>query len=77
MQNICTYPKELAFMQPEHFSYLNNDGREEQDISVYGKGRDIYLGNRRTHRKASLKIAYKNPTDCSLNFIIHRHSLTL
>ena len=61
-------------MQPEHFSYLNNDGREEQYMSVYGKGLDIYLGNRRTYRKAILKITYKDPTDCSFNFIIHRHS---
>jgi len=43
-------------MQPERFFYLNNDGKEEQHVSAYGKGLDIYLGNRRRFRKASLKI---------------------
>jgi hypothetical protein len=70
IQKLCTFTKELGFLQPECFCYLNNDGREEQHMSVYGKGLDIYLGNRKT----SLKITYKDPTDCSLNFIIHRHS---
>jgi hypothetical protein len=74
IQKLCTCPKELGFMQPEHFCYLNNDGREEQHTSVYGKGPNIYLRNRRTYRKTSLKITYKNTTDCSLNFITHRHS---
>ena len=74
MQKFRTCPMELGFMQPECFCYLNNDGREEQHMSVYGEGLVIYLGNRRTYRKASLKITYKDPTDCGLNFIIHRYS---
>jgi hypothetical protein len=56
VQKLCTCPKELGFMQSECFCYLNSDGREEQHMSVYGKGLDIYLGNRRTYRKVSLKI---------------------